>query len=591
MNNRSLRTLISLLFAAVFVFSVSWTVYADTGESVVRDVHVYDDRLSESSPVETENVENVTAAAVDGTLSAHVAGSDYDYQSYTVDYGGSVTLAVEASGSGTLIYSWEKNNNDYTESTLLSETGNRLTVTNITEAANYICSISDADENSVRIMFRVEVENHLRFSFYCNDTLVTGNSYYAERGESVVIRAAVTADDMRDLSYTWIDVNAGYQVIAGVTSDSIRVDSISEGRRYSLNVEDHYGNVVGMYIQIGIQNHLSVKPLNNQATVYTTKNTSAHLAVQVTADDLTGITYQWNKHIPAGEYSYSVEPIEGATGSYYDTGAINSAQSFSCEVTDRYGNKERTTITASVQNHLNLQSADGLTEKNVPYGGDATLSILVSADDMTDISYAWHHMEPYREDSFIMADPVEGATGTTCILRSVTEECFILAEVRDLYGTRSAIMFHIEIGNGPNVAYSWAADNSSVTASNGEIQETVSTYRTVTNRPTEDSAGAYAITSMPFQNSAFAVQSKTGFTIPALKNLNVLRLPADLEEVRENAFEDTSIQAIIVPSNCRIIDSEAFLNCRQLIYVQLMSHNTTIAEEAFGSDVLIDFVN
>ena len=591
MNNKSLRTLFSLLLAAVFVFSLPWTVYAEAGESVTRAIPVYDDGGRESWPVETENDETVAAAAVDGTLSAHVAGSNLDYQRYTVAYGGSATLAVEASGSGTLRYSWARNNNDYTDYTPLSETGNRLAVTNITEGANYTCRISDAAGNSVSISFRIEVENHLEFSFYCNDTLVTENRYYAERGESVVIRAVVTADDMRDLSYTWIDNNNGFQVIAGATTDTITVDSITEGRSYSLNVTDHYGNKLGKQIRIGIQNHLSVKPLNNQTTVFTAKNTSAHLAVQVTGDDLTGITYQWSIHIPTGENSFSVEPIEGATGPYYDTGAINSAQNYSCEVLDRYGNLERTTITASVQNHLTLQSADGLTAKTVPYGGDAALSILVSADDMTGVSYAWYHMEPYGENRYIPSGPVEGATATSCIVHSVTEDSFILAEVIDRYGTRKAIMFRIEIGNGPNVTYSWAADNSSVTASYGGIQETVSTYRTVTKRPTENNAGAYAITSMPFQNSAFTVQSKTGFTIPALKNLKVLRLPADLLEIGESAFEDTSIQAIIVPSGCRRIDPEAFRNCGQLIYVQLMSHNTTIAEETFGSDVLIDFVN
>ena len=591
MSSKSVRVLFSILLTAVFVLSLPMAAYADIGETVSQNVYVYSDQSPDASIVASESSESVHAAAVDGALSAHVAGIDSTWQTYAVDYGGSVTLAVEASSDSAISYAWFQYDGDWSNFTPLSEKRNTLTVTNLTQARNYNCSVSDANGNFISISFHVEIENHMNLTFYCNGDPVYDGSYYAAIGESVTIQAVVTADNISNLSYEWIDNDAGYQVIEGATTNTITINSLDKVYHYSVNVTDCYGNVHGNQIQIGIENHLSVTPVNHEYTVFTAKNSSAHLAVEVSADNPSGITYQWNSHVYMSEHSYSVQPIAGATNAYYDTGAINSAQHYSCEVTDIYGNMERISLTATVQNHLSVQSADGANNKTVAYGANTTLSVVLSADDMTNLAFAWYYMEPHGEGRYIQTNPVEGASGTTCILRSITEECRVMAQVTDLYGTTKGVMFHIMIGDPSNVTYTWAADNSSVTASNGTTQETVSTYRTVISRPTENSAGTYAIVSNPFQNSSFTEQSKTGFQIPALKNMNVLRLPADLQEVGANSFEDTSIQAVIVPAGCRMIAEGAFKDCSQLLYVQLLSRNTTIGEDAFGNNVVIDFMS
>ena len=70
-------------------------------------------------------------------------------------------------------------------------------------------------------------------------------------------------------------------------------------------------------------------------------------------------------------------------------------------------------------------------------------------------------------------------------------------------------------------------------------------------------------------------------TIPALKDMNTLRLPDGLETIESEAFIGIGHDAVIIPDGCREIGSKAFADCPNLIYVRIPLSVTSIAPDAF----------
>lgn len=75
----------------------------------------------------------------------------------------------------------------------------------------------------------------------------------------------------------------------------------------------------------------------------------------------------------------------------------------------------------------------------------------------------------------------------------------------------------------------------------------------------------------------------------AAKDMKTLRLPASLKAIRAEAFAGSPAEAVIIPEKCDVIDPEAFVNCRNLIYVRVPA-GVTIPDGAFmdSPGVMID---
>ena len=66
--------------------------------------------------------------------------------------------------------------------------------------------------------------------------------------------------------------------------------------------------------------------------------------------------------------------------------------------------------------------------------------------------------------------------------------------------------------------------------------------------------------------------------------LRAIRLPEGLEEIADLAFQDTALEKIAVPASVRRIGEEAFFECPHLAEADVLGPETTICENAFGSD-------
>ncbi len=145
--------------------------------------------------------------------------------------------------------------------------------------------------------------------------------------------------------------------------------------------------------------------------------------------------------------------------------------------------------------------------------------------------------------------------------------------------------------------YVWSKDGQSVTAARvcirdgeHEEKETSAVIREFT-APTETKAGSLLLHTNAFQNEAFLLQKKET-VIPALNEMRLLICPEGMEEVGEEAFAGTAVQAVILPAGCTQIHSRAFANCPYLVYVSAPA-DTGIAEDAFeGSEqAVLDLKN
>ena len=79
-------------------------------------------------------------------------------------------------------------------------------------------------------------------------------------------------------------------------------------------------------------------------------------------------------------------------------------------------------------------------------------------------------------------------------------------------------------------------------------------------------------------------------TVTVHGTLSLLRLPAGLEVIEDEAFMGLACEAVIIPEGCTAIGARAFANCKALAYVRIPASVKTIAENAFeGCDsVVID---
>lgn len=99
------------------------------------------------------------------------------------------------------------------------------------------------------------------------------------------------------------------------------------------------------------------------------------------------------------------------------------------------------------------------------------------------------------------------------------------------------------------------------------------------------------VTVSVFPNSyALNYAKENGVAYHILKTISI---PEDLVSISSEMFQGIACEAIIIPDGCRTICSNAFANCKKLIYVYIPSSVTFIAEDAFvgSNNVYLDQQN
>ena len=377
---------------------------------------------------------------------AYASGTRVTDVTYNVTVGESKTLAVDVEGDvpTELSYAWEQYDNEtYEYKPVAGETGDSLQIASVDASQRYRCTVT-GNNQARTVVFKLNV-NH--FSAYISGTTKHNQILYVESGENLTLSADVTADDMSTVSYEW---KKYFTDTALSTGNSIRLENITESADYTCRITDGYGNIVSLVFSINVNNQSGQNNSNNlKAFVSGTKKTSTSyqlgvdesvlLSVDVTADDMNGITYKWREW-----YNYYHTVYENVSNvnsiRVYDYDIYHSPHNYQCTVTDAYGNSVTVDFTVKAQNLLYAYAKntrqDGITiasQKNETH----QLAVDVVANSMDGISYSWYKG----------SDRILGENNPVITTDSVTKNTNYYCEVSDRYGNSRTVYFHIKVNN------------------------------------------------------------------------------------------------------------------------------------------------
>ncbi len=382
-----------------------------------------------------------------------------------------LNVTVSADDMTGLTYEWRDDNGN-----LIEGAGNTTcTIGPVTGYEQYNFRVYDQYGNSRSVYFYVYVQNHLEAYFIDDEGgQHTYPTVYVAPNESTELSVTVSAEDMTGLTYEWRDGKGN--LIEGAGNTTCAIGPVTQNQYYDFFVDDPYGNSRNVSFYVCVQNHLEAYTINeygNQTAwpdVYVTPNGSTELNVTVSADDMTGLTYEWRDG--------NGNLVEGAGNTTCTIGPVTGYERYNFYVYDQYGNSQYVTFDVYVQNHLEAYFIDDeggqytYPTVYVAPNESAELSVTVSADDMTGLTYEWRDGD---------GTPVEGAGKTTCPIGPVTGYERYYFTVSDQYGNSSSVSFYVRVQNHLNayVLDEYGFHNNSKTvyvAPNGsaELSATVS---------------------------------------------------------------------------------------------------------------------
>lgn len=254
------------------------------------------------------------------------------------------------------------------------------------------------------------------------DTGDTYGYYNIEPGKTATLTANARCDK-GSLTYQWKD--SQWKEIEGATGATYKTGAIEGATSYSCIVRDEYGNSRYLYFYIRVENHLDAYVVGREYPKVLPGN-AATLKVKASCDK-GSLTYQWKK-------GYS-EVIEGATTASFNTGALNERASYSCVVSDQYGNSQTVYFTVGIENKLKAY-ADGPYQFNVRKGESATLKVDASCYKGS-LTYQWQ--KDYED--------IEGAKGKTYDTGALDKYARYNCRVTDEYGNTESVYYSIGIKN------------------------------------------------------------------------------------------------------------------------------------------------
>ncbi|MBQ6116452.1 MAG: hypothetical protein IJL08_03905, partial [Oscillospiraceae bacterium] len=388
-----------------------------------------------------------------------------DYQQSVAPHG-SVTLAVNVTADDMtgMTYRWICDSSGV----ISGADSASYTLNDVIRGDYYTCTVTDRYGNEKTVNFRVTIDN----DFHAEAVGEADRS--VSPGEDVTLQVSASALDTDNLTYQWyrrvrVDGENGdwwyeNQYIDGATSDTWTLSDVREYTELRCWVNDGYGNSTNIWFYIRIENHFAVERVGSYQQPVEPHG-SVTLAVNVTADDMTGMTYRWTCD--------SSGVISGADSASYTLNDVIRREYYTCTVTDRYGNSQEIGFHVYVDNQFAV-AAVGATERNLEPHSDTTLAVTVSALDMEGVTYQWYCDVYIPSQGWTGYEQVEGADGPSLPITDVTLRQDYYVYVTDRYGNSREIYFYLSVDNQFSVAGVGAPERTVTAGQDVTLQVTVS---------------------------------------------------------------------------------------------------------------------
>ncbi|MCD8125004.1 MAG: leucine-rich repeat protein [Lachnospiraceae bacterium] len=264
-----------------------------------------------------------------------------------------------------------------------------------------------------------------------------GNTYYAysEAGEGVELTVddKISVADGAELTYQWYKDGSK---IDGATEAAYTTDEITSRIYYNCKVQDQYGNCLYFYFIVTVDTGLSIDGDNwHEYSIEEPGTQQLTLTTSATANEGIELTYTW--------YCYDYLTYETTTISENGdsiTVTPTSRSEYYCRISDNYGN--------SVYDYFDVYIETGLTadttwfEYEVELNSSQTLSAeSVTANEGITLTYQWY--QDWEE--------IEGATGNSYTVESVSSYQEYECRVSDSYGNRITLYFYISVDTGLSI--------------------------------------------------------------------------------------------------------------------------------------------
>ena len=246
----------------------------------------------------------------------------------TVKAGDTATLRVQAScDKGDITYDWQG------QGSVSEDDPAEFTTDVITKGCYVSCRVSDMYGNTKTIYYNIKIENGLKASAKGSSKV---NVPYNEKA-TLEVEASCNNGE---IEYVWYDADNNEQLGSGAL---FTTGNITEKKNYRCRVSDDYGNYEFVYFAVNIDNGLKVEAVGS-TNVIIKQGESVILKVKASCNE-GELMYKWT--------GSDVSDDESATASItvtYNSNSEISYNTYTCEVTDKYGNSEEISFTVGSYN-------------------------------------------------------------------------------------------------------------------------------------------------------------------------------------------------------------------------------------------------
>ena len=273
---------------------------------------------------------------------------------------------VEADNTSGIEYGWFYFAPGSNTATILSGNGNSYNV-NADKPGFYECRFTDRKKNSRCVEFKVIVNTGFK-AYPDNAPMVDGQRanrirLSCELDDEVTLITRASSYESWEISYKWFDPK-GKELTEIGDSSTAAIKPTSSGT-YFCKVNDGYGNTLYAFFDVEIDNGLSIVPVYNAADTSITYDqsrneltyndvvpgSSVKLKARVTADDITGLKYEWRSRELYKQSDWTV--VSGA-GSGVLTVTPAYDKQYECRVTDCFGTSRTVYYTVKLADSRDL---------------------------------------------------------------------------------------------------------------------------------------------------------------------------------------------------------------------------------------------